>query len=472
MLAAVVAAGAAFFTAPGIRDYPLAFLCLPPLAWIALRLGAREVATAIFLLAAIAVAATENGMGSFVMRSRNDSLLVLQAFMGMLSMTLLPMAAIVREHRLAVMEAEAATKSRDVFLAMLSHELRNPLQAISTSLQLLALPKVGAGDAERAVAIARRQTDHLTGLLSDLLDVTRAVSGKISLDLRRVRLDESVRRYVELLKGLGRLELRTVTVDVQPVAVHADAVRLEQIFGNLLSNAMKFTEPGGEIRVIVLEEGGEAVLRVQDDGAGISAELLPRVFDLFTQGKRKFDRGQAGLGVGLTLVRTLAELQGGRVQAHSAGIGEGSEFIVRFPLVDEPSGPAMRRPAGSSVTFDSGVRRILIIEDNADARESLHAVLAADGHDVYEAADGEIGLAKAEEVRPDVVLVDIGLPGIDGYEVARQLRRMRATFGTNWRLIALTGHGQPEDVLRAKEAGFDSHLVKPIVITTLQAAMA
>jgi len=464
---AVVAAAAAFFTVPVLRDYPLAFLCLPPLAWIALRFGPREVATAILLLTTIAVAATENGLGPFAMRTRNESLLVLQLFMGMVALTLLPMAALVREHRKAVREAEAATASRDVFLAMLSHELRNPLQGITTSLHLMSLPHVKPDDREHAAAIARRQVDHLARLLNDLLDVTRAVSGKMDLQLKRVRLDEAARRCVILLSGTGGLDGRTVTIDAETAVVNADPMRLQQIVGNLLSNAVKFTAPGGTIRVVVRDENGKAVLRVQDDGIGIEAQLLPRVFDLFTQGERRLERAQGGLGVGLTLVKRLAELHGGSAEVRSAGTGQGSEFVVRLPLVRKRSDVSEPVAAPAVVA-----QRILIIEDNADARESLQAVLTLDGHEVHEAADGEEGLQVAERTKPDVVLVDIGLPRIDGYEVARRLRSLQKSLGVQWRLIALTGYGQPEDLRRAEEAGFDSHLVKPVFPMALQRAMA
>ena len=468
MMLTVAAVAIGCFAAPVLSKFPVAFLCLPPLFWIVFRCGPREVATAIALLATVAVIATENGVGSFVMRSRNESLLVLQAFMGMVAMTLMPMAALVREHRSAVTEAEAATRSRDVFLAMLSHELRNPLQAITTSLQLLGTSGITAENAERAVAIARRQSDHLGRLLGDLLDVTRAVSGKMAFDARVVRLDEAAERHVELLKSLGRLDARTVTVDAQPVAVSADPVRLEQILGNLLANAMKATAPGGTIRVIVVAENGEAVLRVQDDGAGIAPELLPRVFDLFTQGKRRLERSQGGLGIGLTLVRTLAEMHGGSVEARSAGVGEGSEFVVRLPLVEDPAD--MRRSGPAPAVRKA--HRILIIEDNPDARDALQTALEMEGHEVGAAGDGEEGLAIAERSRPDIVLVDIGLPGIDGYEVARRLRARESALSVRWRLIALTGHGQPEDLRRAREAGFDSHLVKPVLPQELGVAMA
>lgn len=464
----VMAVTTACFTAPVLRDYPLVFLCLPPLAWIAFRFGPREAATAILLLAIVAVAATESGVGPFVMRTRGESLLVLQAFTGMVAITLLPMAALVRERRLAIAEAHAATHARDIFLAMLSHELRNPLQAIVTSLHILET-SASRAETDRAIAIAHRQSDHLARLLNDLLDVARAVSGKVRLDPRPMRLDEAARHAADLLQGSVRLGMRMLTVEAKPVVVDADAARVDQILNNLLSNALKFTSPNGTIFVTVREEGGRAVLRVRDDGVGIAQDLLPQVFDLFTQGERRLDRSDGGLGIGLTLVRRLAELQGGSVEAHSAGPGEGSEFVVRFPLADaavekaQAGGAAMRAP---------GLFRVLIVEDNADARESLKLALGAEGHDVFEAADGEEAVEIAQRVRPDVVIVDIGLPRIDGYEVARRLRAKQATLGVRWRLIALTGYGQPEDIRRAEDAGFNAHLMKPVHPDSLQKAMS
>jgi signal transduction histidine kinase/ActR/RegA family two-component response regulator len=468
MLFVVAAVAAACFAAPLISDYQLTFLCLPPLAWIAFRFGPREVATAIALLATIAVIATETRLGPFALGSRNESFLVLQAFMGIVAMTLLPMAALVREHRLALAEAEAATRARDVFLAMLSHELRNPLQGIATALDMLERPATGRDAATRALSIARRQSTHLTRLLNDLLDVVRAVSGKITLELRPVRLDETVRRCADLLAGARPLEGRTLAVDVDPLVVMADPLRLEQIVNNLLSNALKFTQPGGTIRVSAKAESGEAVLRVGDDGLGIPGELLPKVFDLFTQGERKLDRREGGLGIGLTLVRKLAELHGGSARAQSDGLGKGSEFVVHFPRVAQVS-ESGDRTAPTPPTLST--HRVLIIEDNADARESLHALLALEGHEVHEAEDGRAGIEIAERVRPDVVLVDIGLPGIDGYEVARHLRAREAALGIEWRIIALSGYGQPEDVRQAEEAGFHAHLVKPVKLAALQHAM-
>jgi signal transduction histidine kinase/CheY-like chemotaxis protein len=461
----VMAVAVACFTAPVLREYPLSFLCLPPLAWIAFRFGPREVATANVLVAAIAVVATETGLGPFVMVTRNESLLVLQAFMGMVAVTLLPMAALVREHRHATAEAQAATRARDVFLAMLSHELRNPLQAIAGSLHILSRDVTGPGAAARAVTIASRQSEHLGRLLGDLLDVARAVSGKITLESRPVRFDEVARHCVDSLREADRFGARIVTLETQAVVVEADGARLQQVVGNLLSNAIKFTAPGGDIHVSVMEEVGQAVLRVKDDGIGMEPGMLSRVFELFTQGERPLDRSDGGLGIGLTLVRTLAEMHGGTAEAHSAGPGKGSELVVRLPLlrVAVPVSPAIASPAAGPTG-----RRVVIIEDNEDAREVLVAALLAEGHEVYGAREGEAGIEIAERVRGEVVLVDIGLPGIDGYEVARRLRAAEARLGLRWKLVALTGYGQPEDVRNALAAGFDLHIVKPVFPSALR----
>jgi CheY-like chemotaxis protein len=286
--------------------------------------------------------------------------------------------------------------------------------------------------------------------------------------MRPVRLDEVARHCVDVLRGSERLGARRLLFEADAALVNADPARLEQIVANLLSNALKFTSPNGTIRVSVRLEGVLAVLRVQDDGIGIAPELLPQVFDLFTQGERRLDRQEGGLGVGLTLVQKLAELQGGNAQARSDGPGKGSEFIVRFIPTNASDQPAANtvyphRPASKF--------RVLIIEDNADAREALQVALTADGHEVHEAADGEAGVEVAERVRPDLVLVDIGLPKIDGYEVARRLRARQLSLGKRWRLIALTGYGQPEDVRQAMDAGFDAHLVKPVFPAALHDAM-
>jgi PAS domain S-box-containing protein len=370
--------------------------------------------------------------------------------------------------RAARAEAEAASQAKDQFLAMLGHELRNPLGAISSAVSVLGQSSAASEHDRRAREVIAHQTEHLTRLVADLLDVTRSALGKIELVRSAIDVAAAVRRCLTTLDSTSKLRQHVVTVDTEPVWVEADGVRLEQIVTNLLSNSLKFTPPGGAINVVVRRDGDEAVLRVADEGAGISPDLLPSVFDLFVQGERNLDRGTGGLGVGLSLVRRLVELHGGRVDAASAGSGRGSVFTVRLPALTEApaaSGP----PVGTSAAPPT--KRILVVEDNADNREMMRILLESSGHEVHEAGDGVSGVEVAVQLVPDIVLIDIGLPGIDGYQVARQVR---AKLRDRVRLIALSGYGQPKDRERAFEAGFDDHLLKPVdprdLLTVLSAA--
>jgi len=353
-------------------------------------------------------------------------------------------------------EAEAANHAKDQFLAMLGHELRNPLGAISNAAHVLGL----AGDTgplvARAQGIISRQVRQLGRVVDDLLDVSRVTSGKITLEREPLDLAELARRAVALVGTLEGGPRHAVTVDAEEVWVDADAARLEQVAVNLLDNAVKYTPSGGAIRMTVRRDGQDAELEVRDSGIGIPAPLLPRVFDLFMQGDHSLDRSKGGLGIGLTLVRRLAELHGGTVTAYSAGEGQGSVFTVRLPAIARPLalGPAAASRASAPA------RRVLVIEDNEDSRLSLRELIRGLGHDVHEAADGIAGVESALAIAPDLALVDIGLPGLDGYEVARRLRRH--PIGRRLRLVALTGYGLPEDRQRAMEAGFDRHLVKPV----------
>ena len=368
--------------------------------------------------------------------------------------------------RAARAEAEAASRAKDEFIAMLSHELRNPLGAISTAIALLNRIEPVSGLASRARAAITRQTDHLNRLIEDLLEVTRSLLGKITLVRGPIDLSEMAQRCLIALESVAKLEGRALTIEAEPVWVDADPTRLEQIIMNLLSNAVKFTPKGGAIRVEARREDGEAVLRVADTGEGIAPEFLPLVFDLFAQGDTNFDRPGGGLGVGLTLVRRLVELHGGRVEAASPGLGKGSVFTVRLPaLADEPE----RRPQSEEALPSGPQKRILIVEDDADNREMMHILLESSGHEVHDAADGTSGVEIATRLQPDIVLIDIGLPGLDGYEVAR---RIRAVLKDGPRLIALSGYGQPEDKRRAFGAGFDDHLVKPADPTRLASILA
>jgi signal transduction histidine kinase/CheY-like chemotaxis protein len=466
---AVGGTAAVVFAFPGLNRYPLPFLCIPPLIWAGFRFGSREVATSVAVLSAVATWATVNGKGPFSVGSENESLLLLQAFMVTIAALTFPVAALVWERKAVEREraillereqsaradAEAASLARDEFMAMLSHELRNPLGAISNAAQVLRAPNVEPAFAERAVDIIHRQSKHLTRLIEDLLDVARITRGKIVLQRERVNLAETAARCVALLRSVDRLQQHDVIVDVAEAWVDADPARLTQIVDNLLSNALKYTPAGGRISLQTLAEGRDAVLRVQDSGVGIPHDLLPRIFDVFTQGPRSLDRAQGGLGVGLTLAYRLVQAHGGSLDAFSEGPALGSLFTVRLPRVDAP--PAAAAPAADP-SHRAARRRILIIEDDPDGRAALRMQLQTAGHDVYEAATGREGIDAAARVRPDIVLLDIGLPGLDGYQVAE---RLRSPDG-HPRLIAITGYGQPGDRERARSAGIDRHLVKPV----------
>ena len=357
--------------------------------------------------------------------------------------------------RAARAEAEAASQAKDQFLAMLGHELRNPLGAISSAVTVLGQSSTPDHD-RRAREVIAHQTEHLSRLVADLLDVTRGTLGKIELVRTTIDVAAVVRRCVATLDSSAKLAQHVVAVDAEPVLVEADGVRLEQIVMNLLSNSLKFTPRGGAIRVSVRRERDEAVLRVADEGAGIAPGLLPSVFELFVQGERNLDRPTGGLGVGLSLVRRLVELHGGRVEAASAGPGQGSVFTVCLPAL----GDAAKTPAPPVEPLVQLPRtRILVVEDNADNREMIRILLEGAGHEIHEAGDGVSGVELAVRLEPAIILIDIGLPGIDGYQVAREIR---AKLRDRVRLIALSGYGQPKDKKLAFDAGFDDHLLKPV----------
>jgi CheY-like chemotaxis protein len=344
---------------------------------------------------------------------------------------------------------------------MLSHELRNPLAAIGNAAQLLSAPAASQGYAERAVDIITRQTRHLSRLLDDLLDIARVSSGKILLAPSKVNLGDIVESSRTLLSGGGQLDRHHVVFDIAPAWVLGDPARLTQVVDNLLTNAIKYTPPGGQIDVRTWIDRDEAMLCVRDNGDGIAPELLPRVFELFTQGPRALDRAQGGLGLGLALAQRLVLAHGGRIRANSPGPSRGSTFTVSLPRVDAPEAAMPGKDAERSGFAAS--RRILIVEDNADVREALRLHLQVAGHEVHEAVTGPEGIEAAARVNPDVVLLDIGLPGLDGYQVAQQIRRTNDAV----RLIAITGYGQPEDRERARNAGIDQYLVKPIDAASL-----
>jgi signal transduction histidine kinase/ActR/RegA family two-component response regulator len=354
---------------------------------------------------------------------------------------------------------------RDQFLAMLGHELRNPLSAMLLAVDLI---ERGASDPARHVAVIRRQGEHLARLVDDLLDVARVTQGKVSLRRRLLALDDVVARCVQSARGAANA--RSIAIELSrspaPAWVEGDPVRLEQIVGNLLTNAIKYSPPGSTVALSVETTEANAVVRVKDDGVGIPPEVLPHVFDLFVQAERTLDRSQGGLGVGLTLVRRLTELHGGRVFAKSEGAGRGSEFVVELPLA-QPGEVASEDLA--HVERAANGRRVLVVEDNDDMRHLLAEIVRELGHSVDTASDGGEGLRRALASAPEVVLLDLGLPVLDGYEVAR---RLRARFGGSMLLIAVSGYGQPDDRRRALEAGFDRHFTKPLSAEMLSRLLA
>ena len=360
-------------------------------------------------------------------------------------------------------EARQAIAGRDRFLAMLAHELRNPLAAIRLALELEA----GGGSSKRWSVIDRR-TQQLTRLVDDLLDVARVTSGKMQLECASLDLSATLHASCEPIDpGLSGAGL-TLTTSVEPdLLVFGDRARLEQIFGNLLTNAVKYTPPGGRIAVEARREGELAVIRVSDSGIGIEPAMQDKVFDLFAQADHGLARSQGGLGLGLTLVRTLVELHGGDVWIRSEGKGTGTEVTVRLPLR-----PAAATDAANTQKQATGVpstQRLVIVEDSDDIRWMLEALLEHLGHQVFVAKDGPEGVSRILEVHPDLAFVDIGLPGFDGYEVAR---RVRAKLGSAVRLVAVTGYGQAADKRRALEAGFEAHLTKPVDVQQIQAVFA
>jgi len=360
-----------------------------------------------------------------------------------------------------------ADRRKNEFLAILAHELRNPLAPISNAVHALRL-RSDESSLRAASEMLERQVAQMSRLVDDLLDMSRITRGKIELRKERVELATIVHQAVDAVRVLysNMHHQLTVTLPLQPVYLDADPTRLAQIVGNLLNNACKFTDKGGQIALRVDIDGGEVVLRVRDNGIGIAPEHLPHLFEMFTQVETSLDRSRDGLGIGLTLVKTLVELQGGRVEARSDGLGRGSEFEVRLPIaVDRPALPAQPSPAASSAS-----RRVLVVDDNEDGAESLALLLTLNGHETHVAHDGVEAIEVAERERPDVVLLDIGLPGLNGFEVSRLIRER--AWGKDLVLVAVTGWGQDEHRRASTEAGFDAHLVKPVDHDALMALLA
>jgi signal transduction histidine kinase len=362
-------------------------------------------------------------------------------------------------------EGRSAIEARDQFLAMLGHELRNPLSVILLATQLVNRRGTPDEHTGKQVGLIERQVRNLGRLVDDLLDVSRVTSGKVVLKREPVDIVALVERCVHALDPLARAHGLRVTFDAPAArpSVDGDAVRLEQVTTNLLANAIKYTPRDGRIRVAVEQQADGVVIRVRDTGVGIAADQLQKIFDVFVQAATALDRSSGGLGLGLSVVRGLVEMHGGTVSAASAGPGLGSEFVVQLPVMAAAAtspAPAAPQPRPGEVR-----RKVVVVEDNGDIREMLQEVLTASGHDVVTACDGPGGLSRLLAARPDVALVDIGLPGFDGYHLARAVRDQA---GAGIFLVAMTGYGQPEDRARAIAAGFDEHLTKPVDLQRLE----
>jgi signal transduction histidine kinase len=356
-----------------------------------------------------------------------------------------------------------ADRHKDEFLAMLAHELRNPLAPIRNAVHLMKIKMLQDPQLRLSREIIERQLAHLTRLVDDLLDVSRITRGKINLTRANIAVGEIVARAVETVEPAMQAREHTLEVEVRDPEqlIYGDGMRLTQALGNVLGNAAKYTEKGGRITLRAGQRAGQVEISVRDTGIGIPAEALPRIFDLFTQLDERIGRAQSGLGIGLALVRRLIEMHGGEVTVSSDGPGRGSEFLIRLPVRGEGSAAALQHPQAAVGGAGPHVpRRVLVADDNADALDTLASLLMLNGHEVFRACDGATAVELAESCQPDVALLDIGMPRIDGYEVARRIRA--EPWGRDIRLLALTGWGQESDRQKSRDSGFDGHLTKPV----------
>jgi signal transduction histidine kinase len=469
--------------------YPVHYLIFPAVIWAALRLGQHATATLVFGSMAVTIVATLAGRGPFVTTNIGASLLQVALFMAVVAVTGLFLGAATAERnraerrrsedyarlrsseeRLARQAEELATADRrkDEFLAVLGHELRNPLAPLQNGLELLALGGNDQALVTHARQVMERQLRHLVRLVDDLLDVARIRSGKIVLEIDRVELAAMVASAVELARPLIDARSHELQVILPPDTLWTDAdrIRLPQLLANLLNNAAKYTDEGGNITLSVAQLGADIVVSVRDTGIGMDSEALGNVFELFAQATGPAHTVQGGLGVGLSLARSIAELHGGVLTAHSEGPGKGSEFVLRLPAAQAPQ---VRETAPATAGEPGFRQRILVVDDNVDAAESLGTMLAYSGHDVRVAHGGVEALSTAREFAPNVMILDLGMPEMDGYAVARAVRSDPRFAST--RLIALSGYGQPDDRRRTADVGFDEHLVKPVEHDVLNAAL-
>lgn len=441
--------------------HSLEYTIFPFVIWAALRFGQPGGTLVTFFASSLAIWGTVHDLGPFTEGSSHENLLMLQTFLAVVAITALLLGAAIRERDIAEEAVVEAGRRKDEFLALLAHELRNPLAPIRNGLQIMHLARGNAPMIEQARGLMERQVEQMVRLIDDLLDVSRISRGKLRLRKERIELAVAMRSAVETCRPLfeaAALEL-TVVLPGEAVYLEADLTRLTQVLTNLLNNAVKFTPSGGHVWLSAERQKGEAVVRVRDTGIGIPADKLPRIFDLFTQVDSSLEKSRGGLGVGLTLVKRLVEMHGGTVAAHSEGNGQGSELVVRLPVLG-PSEP--EEPSRPTKTVSPGYPgcRILVADDNRDAADSLAAMLRITGNEVCTAYDGQEAFAAAEAVRPHLILLDIGMPKLNGYAVAQRIREQ--VWGSEVTLVALTGWSQPEDKRRAQAAGFNHHMAKPV----------
>jgi signal transduction histidine kinase len=469
--------------------YPVHYLIFPAVIWAALRLGQHATATLVFGSLAVTIVATIAGRGPFVTNNLGASLLQVALFMAVVAVTGLFLGAATAERNRAergrsedyarlrsseermarqAEELAAADRRKDEFLAVLGHELRNPLAPLQNGLELLALGGHDPALVVHSRQLMERQLRHLVRLVDDLLDVARIRSGKIVLEIERVELAPMITSAVELARPLidSRHHELQVVLPPEPLWTDGDRIRLPQLLANLLNNSAKYTGEGGSITLSVAQLESDIVVNVRDTGIGMDARALANVFELFAQAAGPTHAVQGGLGVGLSLARSIAELHGGVLTAHSEGLGKGSQFVLRLPAAEAP----LARADTATQPSEPGMRqRILVVDDNVDAAESLGTMLAYSGHEVRVAHGGVEALSTAREFSPNVMILDLGMPEMDGYAVARAVRSDPKFADT--RLIALSGYGQADDRRRTADVGFDEHLVKPVEHDVLNAAL-
>ncbi len=441
----------------------LAYVVFPFVVWAALRIDQPRATAVTIVASGLTIWATLRGLGPFGSGTLHERLLLLQIYMGVVAVTSLLLGSALAERQRAEAVLKEADRRKDEFLATLAHELRNPLAPIRAGVDLMRLGRADDTQNGEVLDMLDRQVQQITRLVDDLLDVSRVTRGKVQLQWQPVDLKAVVEQAIETCRPLIDAQGHDLTVSFpeEPLRFMADPIRLAQVFANLLNNAAKYSDHGGRISLAAFREGGEAVVRIRDTGHGIDQVVLPRVFDLFVQEDRTPTRTGGGLGVGLTLVQSLVKMHGGSVSAYSEGIGMGSQFVVRLPLSSVPRDSTSARSKEIIIQDSTGAhRRVLIVDDNCDAARSLELLLKSGGHEVRTAFTGPDGVEMALSYQPEVVLLDIGLPEMDGYQVARQIRELPG--GKAMILVALTGWGQPEDRRKATDAGFDAHLTKPV----------